>query len=327
MSLRWALLGTSRIGRSVVPRMQDGARHDLVAVASRSEDRARAYAAEWRIPRAYGSYEELLAAPDIDAVYIPLPNSLHAEWTIAAVRAGKHVLCEKPLALSLHEVHAVSEAARATGRVVAEAFMYRHHAQTLRVKSLIDEGAVGKVRVVRGAFAFWLSREEDVRLHPALGGGALWDVGCYPVSFARFMLGEEPVEAIGMADAGPTGVDLTFAGQLRFGSGAILQFDCSFRTDFRVLMEFVGAEGTLVIPNPFKPREREQLVLRRGDRQQTIDVTGGPLYLGELDDMADAVEQGKPPRVSLAESRANIAALVALLESARTGRVASLGGP
>jgi predicted dehydrogenase len=236
------------------------------------------------------------------------------------------VLCEKPLAVSVEDVDAVTAAARATGRVVAEAFMYRHHLQTLRVKALLDEGVVGKVRIVRGAFAFWLDREHDVRLDPDQGGGALWDVGCYPVSFARFALDEEPVEAVGMADVGPAGVDLTFAGQLRFASDAVLQFDCSFRTDFRVLMEFVGAEGTLLVPNPFKPREREQLVLRRGDQQQTIDVAGGPLYLGELDDMADAIEQDRPPRVTLAESRGNVAALLALLESARTGRVVALGG-
>jgi predicted dehydrogenase len=322
--LRWGLLGTARIARALVGPLRDLPRHELVAVASRSLERAEAWAAQWGVARAYGSYEALVAAPDIDVVYIPLPNALHAHWTVAAVRAGKHVLCEKPLALSVAEVDAVASAAGETGAVVAEAFMYRHHPQTLRVRELVASGAVGRVRIIRGAFTFWLQRDHDIRLDPALGGGSLWDLGCYPVSFARFVLGEEPVEASGMAEIGPTGVDVAFAGQLRFASGAVLQFDCGFRAHFRTAIEIVGTDAVLAVPSPFKPGTSEHLTLRRGDAVETVAVSGQPLYAGEIEDLADAVLLGQAPRVSLADSRANVAALVALLESAHTGRLVPL---
>jgi predicted dehydrogenase len=322
--LRWGLLGTARINRAIIPALRQGARHELVAVASRREDVARAYAAEWSIPRAYGSYEALLAAGDIDAVYIPLPNGLHAEWSIRAVEAGKHVLCEKPLALTTREVDAMAAAAARHGRAIAEAFMYRHHPQTARVRDLVRDGALGTVRVVRGGFSFWLNREHDVRFDPAMGGGSLWDVGCYPISYARHVLGEEPVEADGSAAMGPTGVDLTFVGHLRFPSGAFLQFDSGFRSHLRSFIEVVGTDAVLHVPNPFKPGLHEHCTLQRGDLSETIAVEGAPLYLGEVDDVAAAALDGAPPRVSLADSRANVAAIVACHESARTGRTVPL---
>ena len=195
--LRWGLLGTARINRMVIPPLRASAGNRLVAVASRDLARARGYAQEWGIERAHGAYEALLADPGIDAVYIPLPNHLHAEWTIPAARAGKHVLCEKPLALTVAEVDAMGAAAREGGVVLAEAFMYRHHPQTLKVKELVDAGAIGPVRFVRGTFSFPLTRPGDVRLQPEWGGGCLWDVGCYPLSFTRFVLGREPLEAAG----------------------------------------------------------------------------------------------------------------------------------
>jgi predicted dehydrogenase len=319
--VRWGLLGTARINRALVPRMHDMPRHAPVAVASRDGARARAFASEWEIPRAYGSYEEMLSAHDIDAVYVPVPNALHAEWTVAAIRAGKHVLCEKPLTTSLADHDAVEAAARATGRVVTEAFMYRHHEQTQRVVTLVASGALGAITLVKGAFTFWLSREHDVRLDPWLGGGSLWDVGCYPVSYARTILGQEPVEAMGMQQPSSAGVDLTFAGQLRFPSGTVLQFDSGFRAHFRTSIEIVGSEGVLTIPNAFKPGPRETLHLRRGDETRPVEIEGSPLYSGELEDMADAILLGRPPRITLADSRGNLQAILALYRSASTGRV------
>jgi xylose dehydrogenase (NAD/NADP) len=324
MKLRWGILGVARINRALIPPLQTPERHALLAIASRERVRAEAAAREWSIPRAYGSYRELLADPEIDAVYIPLPNALHEEWTIEAVRAGKHVLCEKPLALEPAAIDRIGDAAAAAGRIVTEAFMYRHHAQTLKVKALVDSGKIGRVRLVRGAFTFSLTREDDVRLDPALGGGSLWDVGCYPVSYARVVLGEEPVEAFGWQVLGATGVDETFAGQLHFPSGACAQFDCGFKAPFRTEIEIVGSDGTLRVGRPFKPGTREELILRRGDQSETIEVEGEPLYAGEIEDLADAVLLGKPPRISLADSRANCASLVALLQSAREGRSVSV---
>jgi predicted dehydrogenase len=199
--------------------------------------------------------------------------------------------------------------------------MYRHHPQTRRVKQLVDEGAVGRVRLVRGAFTFDLTREGDVRLVTALGGGSLWDVGCYPVSYARYLVGEEPVEVFGWQTLGTTGIDEGFAGQLRFPSGAVAQFDSGFRAAFRTHLEVVGSAGTITVPRPFKPTPTETILLSRGDATEEITVNGPPeLYMGEIDDLAEAVEQGRPPAVTLQDSRGNVAALVALYQSARENR-------
>jgi D-xylose 1-dehydrogenase (NADP+, D-xylono-1,5-lactone-forming) len=316
--LRWGILGTARINRALIPPLQVSARNRIEAVASRHAETAAAYAREWNIPRALGSYDALLADPGIDVVYNPLPNGLHAQWTIRAAQAGKHVLCEKPLALSVGDVDAIAAAAHAHGVVVAEAFMYRHHPQTLRVRDLVASGAIGRTRLVRGSFTFTLTRPGDVRLDPAMGGGALWDVGCYPLNFARFVLGSEPLEVFGGQQTGKTGIDETFTAQLRFPGDVLVQFDCGFRAPFRAEMEFVGEEGTLLVPQPFRPETDSTLRLTRGDETQSIAAPGPDRYLLEVEDMADAILEGKPSRVSLADSRANVAAIVALYESARS---------
>ena len=322
--LRWGLLGTARINRALIPALRASERNELVAVASRDPGQGAAYAGEWGIPRVLG-YEQMLADPAVDVVYVPLPNSLHAEWTIRAARAGKHVLCEKPLAITVEEVDAVAAAAREAGVVVAEAFMYRHHPQTRRVKELVDSGAIGDVKLVRGAFTFDLTREGDVRMKPLLGGGSLWDVGCYPVSYARYLIGAEPVEAFGWQAVGASGIDEGFYGQLRFGPDVYSQFDSGFRAAFRTRLEVVGRGGTIVVHRPFKPTARETILLTRGEDTEEVGVTGPTeLYLGEVEDLADAVLHGRAPAISLAESRGNVAALVALYQSARAGMPAAV---
>jgi predicted dehydrogenase len=320
MPLRWGILGVARINRSLVPPLQSSPRHALAAIASRDQARAEEAARVWAIPRAYGSYEALLADREIDVVYIPLPNDLHADWTVRAARAGKHVLCEKPLALSVEDVDRIEAAAREAGVVVTEAFMYRHHPQTLRVKEMVSSGDVGSVRLVRGSFTFEIANGGDYRLNPAQGGGSLWDVGCYPLSYARFVVGEEPVEAFGWSVTGPTGIDETFVGQVRFPRGALASFDCGFRSPFRTQIEVVGSEASILVSRPFKPGIGERLVLSRGDERQEIAIAGQELYSGEVEDMADAVLLARPPRVSLAESRGNVAVMSALLRSAASGR-------
>jgi predicted dehydrogenase len=323
--LRWGLLGTSRISRQVIPALTSSPRHEVVAAAGRDPGRLSAYAREFEIPRTYGSYDELLADHDVEVVYNPLPNSLHVEWTIRAARAGKHVLCEKPLALTVEDVDAVAAAAAEARVVVAEAFMYRSHPQTLAVKALVDEGAIGAVQLVRGAFSFTLDRPGDVRFDPVLGGGSLWDVGCYPVNYARYLLAAEPVEAFGWQVVGPTGIDLTFTGQLRFAAGALAQFDSSFALPFRAHIEVVGATGTISLARPFKPIGENEIVLTRGDAVESRPVPVQDLYGAEADDMADAIRRGGSPRVSLSDTRGNIAALLALLRSAREGRPVPIG--
>ena len=322
--LKWGLLSTARINNALIPPLRASKRNALTAVASRSQQNADAYAKEKKIPRAHGTYEALLADPEIDVIYNPLPNHLHAEWTIKALQAGKHVLCEKPLALNVEEVDAMQSAARQYGRVVAEAFMYRHHPQTLKVQEIVKSGSLGTVKLVRGSFSFMLTREGDVRLNPEWGGGSIWDVGCYPISYARSALGAEPLEVFGQQVTGPTGIDETFVGQMRFPGDVLMQFASSFVIPFHAFMEIVGSDGTLSIPNPFKPYENEKLVVTRDGRAETIKIKGQELYLGEVEDMADAILLGKQPRILLEDSRANVHAIQCLLESARTGKSITL---
>ena len=318
--LNWGLLSTARINRALIPVLRSSRRNRLTTVASRNLAAAQEYAREWKIPVAHGSYEALLKDPEVQVIYIPLPNSLHAEWSIRALRAGKHVLCEKPLALSVDEVDAMTAAARESGRVLAEALMYRHHPQTRRVKDVVDSGTLGELKVIKGAFTFSLKREGDVRLDSQLGGGSIWDVGSYPISYARLIAASEPVEVFGWQVTEQGGVDVGFVGQMRFGGDLLAQFESGFRSPVRQYVEIVGAEGSLHIPMPFNPRRDQRLEIRRGDHVENLIIRGADLYMGEVEDMADAVLNGEAPRVSLADSRGNVAAIAALLESARTGK-------
>jgi D-xylose 1-dehydrogenase (NADP+, D-xylono-1,5-lactone-forming) len=324
--LKWGLLSTARINRAVIGPIRTSKRNRLEAVASRSLEKAKAYASEWKIPRAFGSYEEMLADPEIDVIYISLPNGLHAEWTIKAAQAGKHILCEKPLALTEQELDAMQAAVQKAGVVLAEAFMYRHHPQTLKVKQLVADGEIGDLQLVRGSFTFNLQDPGNVRLAPELGGGSIWDVGCYPISYARYLMGAEPLEVFGWQYSSEDGVDLTFAGQMRFPGDVYAQFDSSFRIPFRTQVEVVGSTGSLLIPNPFKPEKREKILLQRGDEVKEIRVPGQELYIGEIEDIADAVLQGKPTRISLDDSRGNLITIRSLLESAQKGTPIHLRG-
>jgi len=322
--LNWGLLSTARINLALIPPLQVSKRNHLLAVASRSQASADAYAKEKRIERAHGSYEALLADPDIDVIYNPLPNHLHAEWTIKAVEAGKHVLCEKPIALNVDEVDAIKAAARKHGRVVAEAFMYRHHPQTLKVQEMVKSGSLGTLKLIRGSFGFNLENDKDIRLVPEMGGGSIWDVGCYPISYARTIVGGSPLEVFGTQVTGPTGIDLTFAGQMKFANDVLAQIDCSFDIPVYWGVEILGSEASLRIPSPFKPQVNEKLYLTRDDKTEEITVKGQELYIGEVEDMADAILDGKDSLISLDDSRANVAVITALLESAQTRKPVQL---
>jgi D-xylose 1-dehydrogenase (NADP+, D-xylono-1,5-lactone-forming) len=318
--LNWGLLSTARINRALIKPINASKRTRLLAVASRSISSAEAYAREWKIPRAHGSYEALLADPEIDVIYNSLPNHLHAEWTIKALRAGKHVLCEKPFALTLAEVDAMTQAAHETGKVLEEAFMYRHHAQTLKVKEIVDSGELGKLQLIRGAFTFTLTHEGDIRSKQETGGGSIWDIGCYPISYARTIVGAEPVEVFGWQVIGPSGTEQSFIGQMKFEDGVHAQFDSGFKSPDRSMIEIVGTDASLSIPHPFKPGKTTEIYLSRDGKQEKIKVKGNELYLGEVEDMCDAILFGKAPLVSLEDSRKNIAVILALVESAKNGK-------
>jgi predicted dehydrogenase len=277
--LRWGILGAARINRRLVPAFKASARGHLQAVASRDPARAAAHAREHAIPRAVHGYERLLEDPAIDAVYIPLPNSEHVRWTLAAIAAGKHVLCEKPIALDPADVERIAAAATAAGVVVEEGFMYRHEPLTTRVLELLAGGAVGSIRAIVSGFTFNVESETNIRLDPALGGGALWDVGCYPVTYAQLIAGAEPVMVSGTARWHPSGVDEEFDGSLRFESGITARVHAGFRSAYRIWLEVIGAEGVLTVPNPFRPSPLEVLQLERGGEVQRIEVAGTPQKL------------------------------------------------
>ncbi|MFN8382827.1 MAG: Gfo/Idh/MocA family oxidoreductase [Anaerolineales bacterium] len=322
--LNWGLLSTAKINRALINPLNASERTRLLAVASRSQSSADAYAREWKIPRAHGSYEALLADPEIDVIYNSLPNNLHAEWTIKALRAGKHVLCEKPIALTLTEIDEMTTVAKQTGKILAEAFMYRHHVQTLKVKEIVDSGTLGKLQLIKGAFTFMLTREGNYRQIKEMGGGSIWDVGCYPISYARTIAGEEPVEVFGWQVEGAGGSDDSFIGQMRFGNGIHAQFDSGFKSPSRSFLEIVGNEGILKIPDPFKPGKKSELILIRGDKEEKIKINGTELYLGEVEDMCDSILLNKPPRISLGDSRGNIAVILAFIDSVNQKNPVSL---
>lgn len=322
--LRWGLLSTARINRLIIPAIRASARSELTTVASRSPEKARAYAAEWSIPRVLDSYEALLEDGEVDAVYVSLPNSLHVEWTVRALAAGKHVLCEKPLALTTADVDRIAAAAARAGRTATEAFMYRHHPLTHAVEAVVKSGRLGVIRGFKGAFTFPLTREGDVRLDPALGGGSLWDVGCYPVSYACLLAGAAPVEVFGWQQASSAGVDLEFAGMMRFHDGSVAQFDCGFTGPFRAEMTVIGRDAALRIERPFRTDHLSRLVLTAGDSEEALPYDAAPPFAGEIADMEAAALDGHAPRVSLPESRRTIGAIASLYESARTARPVQL---
>ena len=293
-------------------------RSELVAIASRDRGRAEAYAREWSIPRAAAGYQTLLDDPGIDAVYIPLPNTEHVPWTLAAIAAGKHVLCEKPLALDVEDVDRIAVAANAARVVVEEGFMYRHEPLTARVMSLVNDGAIGAVRAVVSGFTFALDTPHNIRFDPALGGGALWDVGSYPVTYAQLIMGHEPKMVFGSAHWHASGVDEEFMGMLRFDEGATANIFAGFRTPYRTWLEVLGSEGGLTVPNPFRPGPIETLDLERRGAIEHIEVAGSPeIFVREIEDFEAAVLDGAPPVVSLAESRRTAATLSALHAAAR----------
>src|SRR5450759_4397199 len=319
--IRWGVLGVANIGvKHVIPAILASASEQLVAVASRNILRAQEKFAHLPNLRLYGDYDSLLNDPEIDAIYSPLPNHLHAEWTIKALEAGKHVLCEKPLACTVAQVDAVADASARAGRIAVEAFMYLHHPQILRAIGLAQQGALGRLELVNSTFSFFLTYPGDPRVDPAMGGGSLWDVGCYPVSLARRIAGEEPDRIGAFARFDERGVDRTFIGQLHFPGGLLAQFDCGFAAPDRERVEIVGSDATLVLESPFLPAPDGPppvVTMRRGRDETPVDVPSTDQYHAEVDDLTAAILDGTPPRIGLAFSRGNIATLVELDQTAR----------
>jgi xylose dehydrogenase (NAD/NADP) len=317
-TLRWGILGAAHIAaRRILPAIARSRRHTVVGVASRDPSRARELARRFGITRVYDGYEALLDDPEIDAVYNPLPNALHREWTERAARAGKHVLCEKPLAVSAADAVAMVTTCAARGVVLQEAFMYRHHPQIARLRTLLRDGAIGEPWLVRSWFSF-TAGAGNIRLDPALGGGGLLDVGCYAVNLSRLVLGE-PVSAA--ADAVyENGVDVRLGGLLTFPGGRAALIDCGLRAPLRQGCEIVGGEGTITLARPFQPEENPAaLVITTARGTATVEIPGTNQYALMMDDFAAAVLGGAPPAFPPSDATANMRALDAVAHAARTG--------
>jgi D-xylose 1-dehydrogenase (NADP+, D-xylono-1,5-lactone-forming) len=312
--VRWGIISTARINERVLPELEDSAQVELLAVASRSQAAADAYSAQEELPRAYGSYEALLADRDVEAVYIPLPNSLHVEWTIRALEAGKHVLCEKPLDRRAAQVARAFDAAERARLILTEGFMYRHHPQTRRVEELVAAGAIGELRVLRSSFGFTLDRLEDVRLRADLDGGSLMDVGCYCVSASRLLAGE-PEMAIGRQVVAPSGVDVRFSGMLVFNGDVLAHFDCGLDVPDNSVLEVVGSRGTLRVSAPFLITE-PSIELSRDGATERIGVRDAGSYRLEFEDMSTAIRAGGGPLLGRADALGQARVIEALYRSA-----------
>jgi predicted dehydrogenase len=316
VTLRIGLLSTARINANLAAGAEASARTRVVAVASRELARAEAQARDLGVERAHPSYEALLADPEVDAVYISLPNELHHEWSLRAIAAGKHVLCEKPYSRSPGDVLEAFAAAEAAGVVLAEALMWRHHPQTRKLQELVADGAIGELRMVRAAFSFPLTHPRDARLLTEPAGGGLMDVGCYCVSAARMLAGE-PVSAIAQQLTTPSGLDRRLVATLAHKRDALTFFDCAL--DLPEL-EAIGAKGVLRVNDPWHCIATG-IELTVGDRRpEYFDIPAANPYACELDDLAGAVAGEHPPRLGLADAFGQARTIDAVLRAAAGGR-------
>ena len=327
--VHWGILGAANIGvRKVIPAMQRGARSRVLAIASRTLAKAQKAADELGIPRAYGSYEELLADPEIEAIYNPLPNHLHVPWTIRAAEAGKHVLCEKPIALSASEARTLLDVRARTGVQIGEAFMVRNHPQWLAVRDLVASGRIGELRVVAGHFAYFKRDPNDVRSKPEWGGGGLMDVGCYPITMTRWLFGEEPESVVGLIDRDPElRVDRIASALMRFSSGRQATFTCAMQLVHYQRMQLHGASGRIEVQIPFNaPNDRPCRIFvddgrELGDRSaETIEFPTVDQYTLQADNFAAAVRGERSVPVSVEDAIGNMAVIDAIFRSADSGR-------
>jgi predicted dehydrogenase len=322
-TVRWGVLSTAQIGtEKVIPAMQHGTYCEVTAIASRSAEAARATAQRLGIPKVYGSYEELLADPEIDAVYIPLPNHLHVPWSITALEAGKHVLCEKPIALTAAEAQRLADAAKQHPHLkVMEAFMYRYHPQWQRARQLVRSQAIGTLRTIQTFFSYYLDDPDNIRNRADMGGGALYDIGCYAVSLARFLFGAEPQRVCSAIEYDPRfQTDRLTSGMLDFGNGTAT-FTCGTQLAPYQRVNIVGDQGRIEIEIPFNaPNDQPcRMWLRRASETEEITLDVCDQYTLQGDAFARAVLEGSPAPTPIEDAVANMQVLDALRESAKTG--------
>ena len=321
-TVNWGFVSTANINDKLLAGAADSDRVDVIAVASRDAARAEAYARDRGIERAYGSYEQLLADPDVEAVYISLPNSLHVEWSVRALEAGKHVLCEKPLGRRAEDVERAFDVAEQSGRLLMEAFMYRHNPQTAKLEELVRGGAIGRLRLGRASFSFPLADAENVRLNASLDGGGLMDVGCYCVSGLR-LLGGEPEQVYGEQVLSESGVDELFTGTMRFPGDVLGQFDAGLVLQERDELEAIGEEGSLFLDDPWHCK-RAVIELRTAGGVEEIAVAPADSYRLQLENMSDAIRAKAEPVLGREDAVGQARAIEALYRSAAEHRPVSL---
>lgn len=318
-TIRWGIMGTGMIATKVTPLIMAAKDTQVVAVGSRKTETAQAFAAKMGIPRAHATYEALLSDPEVDAIYLTLPNALHAEWTIKAANAGKHILCEKPLAVTVEEVDAMAAAAKKNNVHLMEAFMYRFHPATLRIKKLVQEGAIGKVRLIRATFCYNWYDLRNVRYSLPLMGGALMDVGCYCLNFARYIAGADPVEAKATALIGPEShVDETIGCTLKFPNDILAILLAGMRNNTPSVAEVWGSEGHIITHSPWFPDAKRAVftVTRGKETREEVITDGGNEYTLEVENFNACIRGEATPLMPLAESRSNTGTLRQLLKSA-----------
>lgn len=324
--IRWGIIGCAGIAkRSVIPGIQQSETGEVAAIASRGLDKAKQTAQQLDIPTAYGSYEELLADPTIEAVYIPLPNHLHKEWAIRAAEAGKHVLCEKPLAINADEAQEMVEACEKAGVVFAEAFMYRYHPRYNTICDIVKSGEIGELRGIHGTFTFNNSKDmNNVRYKQEWGGGSLYDVGVYPISAARMLLNEEPQAATvhALFSEKHDYVDMMASGILEFNRGVALTFNCGMWADFRNTLEVLGTEGRIEVPSAFvvNQDERDHFFVYTKDGRREVEVPRLNQYALQADAFGKSIRNGEPLPFPAADAVLNMKVLDACLTSARERR-------
>lgn len=323
--IRWGVLGYARIAReNVIPAIQRANNSEFRAIASRDQAKLAACRTQFNVPKTFPGYAELLRDPEIDAVYIPLPNSLHREWTIRAAEAGKHVLCEKPIGLNAAECREMMAACSDNGVLLMEAFMYRYTDRTAKVQEIVRSGALGEIKFVASTFRYLLSRPGDVRLRLDLGGGSLYDVGVYPVNFAN-MIADEITEQPGSASPesvcaqGVTidGVDVLFSALLKYPSGLVASLNCGFNAHRRVFSEIIGTKGLLEIPDTFFDDAGKLLLTTEGQTRE-IAVEQSDRYRSEVEDFAEAILRGRSPLFRLNETLRNMEVLDRLFAAAKS---------
>jgi D-xylose 1-dehydrogenase (NADP+, D-xylono-1,5-lactone-forming) len=323
MPLRWGILSTANITDKL---LDSGTDQEFVAVCSRDGARAEAHAREKGIARAHDSYEALLADPDVDAIYNPLPNSMHVEWSIRALEAGKHVLCEKPLTRHPEDVDRVFDVAQREGRVLAEAFMWRHHPQVARARELIDSGAIGDLRVIRSAFAYYQDNPDDIRLQASLDGGGLMDVGCYCVSGCRTLAGAEPeLVSADYIPGGHGGVDVSLVATLRFPDDVLAHFDCGLTYAGGAQLEATGTHGSIAFVDPWHGNDAVLEVRRADGSVERIETGPANSYALELADFEAAVRGDSTPLLGRDDALAQARTIAAIYTSAERNAPCPIG--